>query len=117
MSCGLGQRHGSDSVLLWLWHRPAAIAQIQPLAWELPCATGVAPKKKKNIAYMNIGMWNVSMNILKYQFPGLPHNAKHCSAIVYNPYLIFLMECGSKIRTETLVTLNHNYINFDDQRY
>ena len=57
MSCGLGQRHGSDSVLLWLWHRPAAIAQIQPLAWELPCATGVAPKKKKK--YCLHEYWNV----------------------------------------------------------
>ena len=36
--------------LAWLWHRPAAAAPIQPLAWELPCATGAAlnrPKKKK----------------------------------------------------------------------
>ena len=27
-----------DSVLVWLWCRPAATALIQPLAWELPCA-------------------------------------------------------------------------------
>ena len=36
--------------LLWLWHRPGAAALIQPLAWELPYATGVALKsggKKK----------------------------------------------------------------------
>ena len=33
--------------LLLLWHRPAAIAPIQPLAWELTCAAGVALKKKK----------------------------------------------------------------------
>ena len=25
-----------DPALLWLWWRPAAVAQIQPLAWELP---------------------------------------------------------------------------------
>ena len=25
-----------DPALLWLWQRPAAAAQIQPLAWELP---------------------------------------------------------------------------------
>ena len=35
-------RHGSDSTLLWLWHRLAAIAQIRPLAWELPYASGMA---------------------------------------------------------------------------
>ena len=40
------QRWGSDSVWLWLWHRPAATVQIWPLAWELPYATGMAKKKK-----------------------------------------------------------------------
>ena len=45
MSCGVGVRHGSDLVLLWLW--PAAIAPIQSLTWELPYATGVALKKAK----------------------------------------------------------------------
>ena len=46
MRCGVGCRHGSDPALLWLWHRPAAIAQLQPLAWELPYAVGVALKMK-----------------------------------------------------------------------
>ena len=45
MSCGIGHRCGSDLVLLWLWHRLAAAALIQPLAWELPCVTGMALKK------------------------------------------------------------------------
>ena len=40
-----------DPALLWLWCRPAAIAQIRPLAWEIPCATGVALKKKKKLHY------------------------------------------------------------------
>ena len=30
-----------------LWHKPAAAALIQPLAWELPYAVGAAVKKKK----------------------------------------------------------------------
>ena len=47
MSCGVGRRGGSDPALLWVWRRPAAAALIQPLAWELPCAKGVALKKKK----------------------------------------------------------------------
>ena len=34
-------------MLLWLWHRLAAGALIQPLAWELPYAAGVALKSKK----------------------------------------------------------------------
>ena len=49
MSCGVGRRYSLDLVLLWLWCRPAAIALIRPLVWELPCAMGVALKKKKII--------------------------------------------------------------------
>ena len=30
-----------------LWCRPAAVAPIQPLAWQPPYATGVALKKRK----------------------------------------------------------------------
>ena len=34
-----------DLAWLWLWHRPAAAAPIQFLAWELPDAAGAALKK------------------------------------------------------------------------
>ena len=47
MSCGVGGRHGLDPVLLWLWCRLAAVAQIGPLAWELPYAEGGALKTKQ----------------------------------------------------------------------
>ena len=47
MSCGVGCRCGSDLALLWLWCRPAAVALIQPLAWELPHAMGAALEKKE----------------------------------------------------------------------
>ena len=47
MSCGVGLRGGSDPTLLWLWFRAAAVAQIQPLTWEHPCAVVAALKKKK----------------------------------------------------------------------
>ena len=47
MSCGVGCRLGSDLALLWLWGRPAAMAQIRPLAWEPPCAMSVALKRQK----------------------------------------------------------------------
>ena len=55
VSCGVGCRHDSDPVLLWLWYRPAAVALIRPLAWEPPYAAEVAlemakrQKKKKNL--------------------------------------------------------------------
>ena len=48
MSCGVGGRYGSDSLLLWLWCRPEAVAPIRPLAWEPPYAAGVVLKKKKS---------------------------------------------------------------------
>ena len=41
----IGHRHGTNPVL-WLWHRPAAVILIPPLAWETPYATGVALKKQ-----------------------------------------------------------------------
>ena len=39
----VGCRRSLDPV--FLWHRPAAIAQIGPLAWEPPYITGVALKR------------------------------------------------------------------------
>ena len=47
MSCGVGRRGGSHLAWLWLWLRLAATALIQPLAWELPYAAGVALNKTK----------------------------------------------------------------------
>ena len=47
MSCGVVYRHDLGPALLWLWHRLAAAAPIQPLAWEFPYATSVALKKQK----------------------------------------------------------------------
>ena len=44
MSCWVGHRCGLNMVLLW--RGPAAIALIQPLAWEPPYAVGVSLKKK-----------------------------------------------------------------------
>ena len=43
----VGRRHGSNPKLWWLWHRPAAAAPIQSLAWEPPYASGTALKKAK----------------------------------------------------------------------
>ena len=48
VNCGVGHRHSSDLALIWLWCRPLATAQIQPLAWELPCAMGAALKRQNN---------------------------------------------------------------------
>ena len=57
MSCAIGHRCSSDPLLLWLWHRMAAVAPIQPLAWEFPYAMPVLPaaRQKKKKRKMNVG--------------------------------------------------------------
>ena len=52
MSRDVGRRRSLDVALLWLW--PAAIALIQPLAWEPPYAAGMAPKKKKKFVVCDV---------------------------------------------------------------
>ena len=48
VSCGVGHRHSSDPTLLWLWCRPAGVALIQLLSWELPYSAGIpSPPQKK----------------------------------------------------------------------
>ena len=47
MSCVVGCRYGSDSKLLWLWCRPAAVAPVRPLSWEPPYAVGAVLKRQK----------------------------------------------------------------------
>ena len=48
---GLARWVGGSAVA-WLWYRLAAEALIQPLAWKLPYAMGVALKEKKNIGHV-----------------------------------------------------------------
>ena len=45
---GVDCRGGSDPVLLWLWCRLAAVVPIGHLTWDLPCAVGVALKRKSD---------------------------------------------------------------------
>ena len=52
MSCGVGHRHSSDCMLLWLWCGLAAIVLIKSLAWESPYVAGAALKKKKNVSHL-----------------------------------------------------------------
>ena len=47
MSCVVGHRCSWDFALLWPWHTPAAVALIQPLAWECQYAASAALLKKK----------------------------------------------------------------------
>ena len=51
MNCGVSHRHSLDPSLLWPWYRMAVAAPIEPLAWELLYAAGVAltSKRKKKV--------------------------------------------------------------------
>ena len=45
-----------DPMLLWLWHRQATVALIQPLAWELSYVSCVALKSQKKKGQMILGL-------------------------------------------------------------
>ena len=47
MGCGVGQRHGSAPVWLWLWCRLVATAPIGPPSLEPPYAEGATLKRQK----------------------------------------------------------------------
>ena len=48
VSCGVGCRCGLDPVLLWLWHRPAAIADLTPsLGTSICCIVALKRQKYK----------------------------------------------------------------------
>ena len=63
MSSGVSHRHGLDLALLWLRHRSAAVALIQPLVWGPLYAMGAAlktPKKEeKENNICKIQLWVV----------------------------------------------------------
>ena len=80
MSCGVGCKRGSDPALLWLWHRPAATAQIRLLAWEPPNASGVAlkrQKKKKKKKKKNSESKNIGPVVLRFRQSLMPKSTKY----------------------------------------
>ena len=93
MSWGVGRRHSSGPVLLWLWLWLAAIALIRPLVWELPYAIHVALKIKKYKKFKNKikkpNRTSQQWNLLSLTSPWspvflirLPHSAGLVSALV-----------------------------------
>jgi len=63
VSYDVDHRHSSDLTLLW--YRPAAVALIQTLAWELPYATGAALKKERERKYFLTPHTKLTQNGLK----------------------------------------------------
>ena len=60
MSCG------SDPILLWLWHRLVATAQIRPLAWEPPYATEAALEMAKRLTHTHTHTHTHAQDIQDY---------------------------------------------------
>ena len=65
MSCCVGHTHGLALALLWLWCRPAAVAPIHPLAWELPYAAAAALKSS---IYICVCMYFGTQNLKPESF-------------------------------------------------
>ena len=66
MGCGVGCRRGLDPTLLWLWRRQVAAAPIRPLAWEPPCAMGVAQEMAKKEERYEQALWNHNVGKIHY---------------------------------------------------
>ena len=64
MSCGVGHRLSSDAMLLWLWCRPAAVALIQPLAWEISYASDVTLRKQQQQQQNILGVPIVAQRVM-----------------------------------------------------
>ena len=104
MNCGIGQRCSSDLVLvllLWLWHRLAAVALIQPLIWELPYAPGCGPKKQKkrkvferesNSSVSFSHLLDCSLTVMIFIFPQMSHFFLGCISRFSNNSLSYWMK-------------------------
>ena len=77
VGCGVGRRHGLDPMLLWPWCRPAAVAPIQPIAWELPHTACAALKSKKKKKFKTVHRY--------FKTTGL----KHTSSLIYKSYHLY----------------------------
>ena len=97
MSCGVVCRCYSDTVLLWQWHRPAAVAPIWPLGWELPYVTGAALKSKKKKSLMKYYVViNIFWTISKFMIQKSKQHS-HTWRSISCPCPIFLLFADSVI--------------------
>ena len=87
MRYGVGCRHGSDPVLLWLWRRLVATDLIGPLPWKPPNAACVALKRKKTrkkrniflctpkgswvVGHLSHGLWEAGCLLCRLQAAGV----------------------------------------------
>ena len=75
VTCGVGNRCGSDMALLWLilWCAPAAAGPSQPLAGEISYARGAALKRKKKNRKRKSRLYSILTIKWMNYFPVLLH--------------------------------------------
>ena len=61
LSYSVARSRGWDPMLLW--YRLAAVAPVQPVAWELPYDMGAALKKKKKKILHLASLWKAESNV------------------------------------------------------
>ena len=73
VSCGIGCRHSSDLVLLWLWLQASSNSSDQTPSLGTSICRGCSPKKRKDIYIyvlglglgLGLGLLNIHINIYK----------------------------------------------------
>ena len=121
VSCGVGRRRSSDPVWLWLWCRPAAVALIGPLAWELPYATSVALKSKtkkrtnekvvlNNIYVKSLLFLSEALHFLKLELQKIHQfsSAKkhHPSGLQVSIKILFLLKTWRQSKTDEIFLIH-----------
>ena len=98
MSCGVGHRRGLEPALLWLWHRPATVSPIGPVAWEPPYAAGVALKNKQTDRYSTGTL--IGSQTVRFLW------VLSCLGLVFLSCLVILLvACHSRLRDKAAVSV------------
>jgi len=78
MSCGVGCRHSSDLVWLWLWHRPVATDWICSPSPGTSICYGCGRKKKRTLWVNSASLDNSVFQSLSRPPPVMPTPSTYC---------------------------------------
>ena len=112
MSCSVGRRHYSDSMLLWPWCKPAATVPIWPLAWDLLCAVDAAQKRGKKRKRKRSG---VPVSPSAMELLCISHTGPQCQILQGFPFPMpepQVREPNARLRTLTHVNEPLRYSSF-----
>ena len=117
LSCGVGHRSALDLVLLWPWHRLAAAALIQPLAWKLVYAIPAALKTEENSIFfkthkVDLGVKREDIHIISASLIWNKDSSIKTDSFLQSP-IWHSSHCGKSTKT---VTTLFNYRNREKQK-